>query len=48
MNKKLLRPFLANDDEDKVSKESVNDAHYDLEDSLVLNKLLPDLPLLQT
>jgi hypothetical protein len=45
VNKKLLRPFLADDDEDKMSKESVAGLNNDLEDSLVLNKLLPDLPL---
>jgi hypothetical protein len=45
VNKKLLRPFLPNDDEDKMSKESVTEANNNLEDSLVLNKLLPDLPL---
>lgn len=46
MNKKLLRPFLANDDEDKMSKESVTDGNNNLEDSLVLNKMLPEIPLL--
>lgn len=38
---------MANDDEDKMSKDSVTDGNA-LEDSLILNKMLPDLPLLQT